>query len=187
MTTKELLNLSSSEISKMKKTELRKVVQTLASTANKRLKRLATKGISTPSSRQVLQVGKISTKNKNINQLRAEYIRAKNFLQAKTSTITGFKKFQKEVKANLVQKGINISTENLDDVFKIYEKLKDMKPEVAEKNLKYVSIQEINELLIGGKTEREILNTLNESLSELYEQEQELDDYASISDFFTIE
>ena len=69
MTTKELLNLSSSEISKMKKTELRKVVQTLASTANKRLKRLATKGISTPSSRQVLQVGKISTKNKNINQL----------------------------------------------------------------------------------------------------------------------
>ena len=187
MTTKELLNLSSFEISKMKKTELRKVVQTLASTANKRLKRLGAKGISTPSSRQALQTGKFSTKNKNINQLRAEYIRAKKFLQSKTSTITGFKKFQKEVKANLAQKGINISTDNLNDVFKVYEKLKDMKPEVAERNLKYVSIQEINEMLIEGKSEREILQALNDSISELYEQEQELQYYASISDFFTID
>lgn len=93
MTTSELLNLSSVEISKLKKPQLRKIVQTLASTSNKRLKRLQQKGISTPASRYVDKSGKFSTKGKNINQLRAEYIRAKNFLQSKTSTLKGYKRF----------------------------------------------------------------------------------------------
>ena len=97
MTTSELLNLSSVEISKLKKPQLRKIVQTLASTSNKRLKRLQQKGISTPASRYVNKSGKFSTKGKNINQLRAEYIRAKNFLQSKTSTLKGYKQFKKEV------------------------------------------------------------------------------------------
>lgn len=187
MTTSELLNLSSVEISKLKKPQLRKIVQILASTANKRLKRLHEKVISTPASRYANKSGKFSTKGKNINQLRAEYIRAKNFLQSKTSTLKGYKKFKKEVQKNLSEKGINISSDNLDQIFNIYEKLKDINPSVAEKNLKYITLQEINEELKDGQTEDEILNRINDNLSQMYEQEMELEDYDSISDFFTID
>ena len=187
MTTKELLNLSGVEISKLKKPELKKIVQTLVSTSNKRLKRLHQKGISTPASRYVYKSGKFSTKGKNINQLRAEYIRAKEFLQAKTSTLRGYKQFKKEVQKKLSEKGINIKQENLENIFNIYEKMKDVNPSVAERNLKYVTLQEINEMVTDGQSEDEILSKLNENLSELYEKEMELETYDSISDFFTID
>ena len=187
MTTSELLNLSSVEISKLKKPQLRKIVQTLASTSNKRLKRLQQKDISTPASRYANKIGKFSTKGKNINQLRAEYIRAKNFLQSKTSTLRGYKQFKKEVQKNLAEKGINISLDNLEPIFNIYEKLKDINPSVAEKNLKYITLQEISEELKDGQTEDEILSRINDNLSQLYEQEMELENYDTISDFFTIE
>ena len=187
MTTSELLNLSSVEISKLKKPQLRKIVQTLASTSNKRLKRLQQKGISTPASRYANKSGKFSTKGKNINQLRAEYIRAKNFLQSKTSTLKGYKQFKKEVQKNLAEKGINISSDKLEPIFNIYEKLKDINPSVTEKNLKYVTLQEISEELKDGQTEEEILSRINDNLSQMYEQEMELENYGTISDFFTIE
>lgn len=187
MTTQELLNLSGVEISKLKKPELRKIVQILASASNKRLKRLHQKGISTPASRYVDKNGKFSTKGKNINQLRAEYIRAKNFLQSKTSTITGYKRFKKEVQKNLTEKGINISSDNLEQMFKIYEKLKDINPSVAEKNFKYITLKEISEELKDGQTEDDILSRINDNLSQIYEQEMELENYDTISDFFTIE
>lgn len=187
MTTSELLNLSSVEISKLKKPQLRKIVQTLASTSNKRLKRLQQKGITTPASRYVDKSGKFSTKGKNINQLRAEYIRAKTFLQSKTSTLKGYKQFKKEVQKSLSEKGINISSDNLEPIFNIYEKLKDINPSVAEKNLKYVTLQEISEELKDGQTEDDILSRINDNLSQMYEQEMELENYDTISDFFTIE
>ena len=187
MTTSELLNLSSVEISKLKKPQLRKIVQTLVSTSNKRLKRLQQKGISTPASRYANKSGKFSTKGKNINQLRAEYIRAKNFLQSKTSTLKGYKQFKKEVQKSLAEKGINISSDNLEPIFNIYEKLKDINPSVAEKNLKYATLQEISEELKDGQTEDEILSRINDNLSQIYEKEMELENYDTISDFFTIE
>ena len=187
MTTSELLKLSSVEISKLKKPQLRKIVQTLANTANKRLKRLQQKRISTPASRYANKSGKFSTKGKNINQLRAEYIRAKNFLQSKTSTIRGYKRFKKDVQKNLAEKGINISSDNLETIFNIYEKMKDINPSVAEKNLKYITLQEINEELKDRQTEEEILNRINDNLSQMYEKEMELEDYDSISNFFTID
>ena len=69
----------------------------------------------------------------------------------------------------------------------IYEKLKDINPSVAEKNLKYVTLQEISEELKDGQTEDEILSRINDNLSQMYEQEMELENYDAISDFFTIE
>lgn len=187
MTTQELLNLSGVEISKLKKSELRKIVQTLVSTSNKRLKRLQQKGISTPASRYAEKSGKFSTKGKNMNQLRAEFIRLKEFLQAKTSTLRGYNRFKKDVQKKLLEKGIKIKQENLENIFSIYEKMKDINPSVAERNLKYVTLEEINEMVTDGQSEDEILSKLNENLSELYEKEMELETYDSISDFFTID
>lgn len=65
--------------------------------------------------------------------------------------------------------------------------MKDINPSVAEKNLKYITLQEISEELKDGQTEDEILSRINDNLSQLYEQEMELENYDTISDFFTIE
>lgn len=186
MTTKEILNLSSAEISKLKKPQLRKAVQILSSAANKRLKRLEQKGVSTPATRYANKTGRFSTKGKNINQLRAEFIRVKNFMESKTSTLTGYKKFKKEVQNKLINKGIKISSENIDNVFKIYEKIKDMDSSVAERSLKYTVLQEINEMIIDKQDEQTILEKIANNLNALYEQEQELEN-ESISDFFRID
>ena len=55
------------------------------------------------------------------------------------------------------------------------------------KNLKYITLQEISEELKDGQTEDEILSRVNDNLSQMYEQEMELENHGTISDFFTIE
>lgn len=50
-----------------------------------------------------------------------------------------------------------------------------------------MTLQEISEELKDGQTEDEILSRINDNLSKMYEQEMELENYDTISDFFTIE
>lgn len=79
--------------------QLRRQVQQLADAANKRLRRLAEKNITSPAEagRKREGGGMFSTKGKNYNQLQAEFKRAKEYLEAKTSTIKGAKQFQQDV------------------------------------------------------------------------------------------
>ena len=87
----DLLNLSNEQFLKLGKTELRKVVQQLATAGNKRLKRLEAEGYSTPASRYVTRSGgAFTTKGKNLNALREEYSRVRRFMESKTSSKTGY-------------------------------------------------------------------------------------------------
>lgn len=90
---KELLNLSSRDVSKLTRRELARVVSQLASAANKRLKRLETTPMGTESRayKSAMEVGKFSVAGKNQGQLQNEFKRVTEFLRAKTSTVTGWK------------------------------------------------------------------------------------------------
>lgn len=101
----QLTRLHANTVNKMNTITLRAVVQKMASAANKRVKRIKSKGISTPATREAERVGKFSTKGKNINELRAEYKRIKAFLKSPSSTIKGYKKQSKRFaeKLNKIQ------------------------------------------------------------------------------------
>lgn len=99
---KQLMRLRPSTISKMDAATLGKVVTRLSSAANKRARRIAAKGISTPATRQMERSGgKFSSKGKDINELRTEYKRVKSFLKSETSTIKGYTKFAERFEKKL--------------------------------------------------------------------------------------
>ena len=155
MNINDLLNLDIRDVQKMTRNELAKAVSTLGSAANKRVKRQIEKDISSPAVRGFVRAGGlepvngefklakggyntkdmgngvtkvsalISVKGKNINQLRSEYVRAKTFLNAKTSTIKGFKQVQKEFETRI---GGKLTTDEQKDFWSAYNKLSELEP-----------------------------------------------------------
>jgi hypothetical protein len=126
MNINELMNLDISDVQRMTRRELAKAVSTLGSAANKRIKRFETKGIETPALRGVKRSGgNISTKGKTVNELRAEYVRAKTFLGAKTSTVKGYKTVQKQFEERI---GGKLSEDETKTFWSAYNKLSELEP-----------------------------------------------------------
>lgn len=126
MNIKELLNLDIGDVQKMSRKDLSKAVSTMASAANKRIKRFEQKDIETPAIMGVKRSGgKISTKGKNLNELRSEYVRARTFLTAKTSTAKGFGKVQKEIEVRI---GGKLTIDESKEFWSAYNKLTELEP-----------------------------------------------------------
>ena len=93
----DISSMSIEELNAMDRPTLAKAVSRLASAANKRLKRFEGSELESPATKSVEKSGgKFGTRGKTLNQLRSEFIRAKNFLGNKTSTIKGYKQFKKD-------------------------------------------------------------------------------------------
>lgn len=154
--------------------ELKGYTQILASAGNKRIKRAQEQGFTSPSIEAVLNKGKFSTKDKNINQLRNEFMRAKRLLTSKTGTLSEFKKWRAANIESLKQSGINITPDQFDTFWKSYEKLKKDSPELASKGLKYYLLSAIDEMQKEAPeiSVDEITEGINENLDFLYEEEQ---------------
>ena len=111
MTIKEILELSDDVIRNMEQRDLSRAVRTLSLAANKRVNRLnqyfykrrdketgeikfiekkGSPGLD-PNALYSLKSGKFGVGNKNLNQLRKEFVRVRNFLNAPSTTISGAK------------------------------------------------------------------------------------------------
>lgn len=76
---------------------LRKVVNRLASAANKRLRRMEGAGEASPAYREVqASGGKFSTKGKTLEGLQREFLRVKQFFEDKTSSLAFWKRTKDE-------------------------------------------------------------------------------------------
>ena len=185
LTIKELLNMDITDLNKMHEKELRKMVGRLRDAGNKKIKRLQKTGLSTPALRQVERSGGLfSTKDKNLNQLRAEYQRIKAFVSAKTSTASGYKKAQAETRKEFEKKGIKVSQDKLDKMFKVYEKLRKDDPSISVSQLKYGVLKELSMMNDDFDPEKAIL-LMQERLDDIYEEQARANgDFDSISEFF---
>jgi hypothetical protein len=183
---KNLSSVGYSDFNKMTKAELRAVVSRLADTANKRVARMKRAGISTPALRHAeMSGGKFSTKGKDINALRAEYARVKGFLEAKTSTQSGWREVKKNTITELKKQGINVTQKDFDRLWETYEKLKEVSPDVASRQLKYSVLKDVSNAIKEDKTPDEIATEMTKRLSEIYEEQAELMD-DGVSGFFEI-
>lgn len=185
---KDILSMDVSEFNKLGLKDMQKITGRLVSAGNKRLRRAEEKGITSPAFSYVENNGgAFSTKGKTLNQLRAEFVRAKNFLEAETSTIKGAEKFINQSIEALHKEGVDINKSDFQEVMRLYESLKRSDPKVAERGLKYAVLRELSEKVESKLDAEEILTTMQNNLDSVYESEQDRLAGNDVSGFFTID
>ena len=190
MSVQDILNMDINTFNKLNASDLRKVVGRLVSAGNKRLRSFERANERSPATRHVAKSGgKFSTKGKDLNALRSEYTRAKNFMQAKTGTRKGWKQVKRETIAGLKIHGVEIAESKFDDIWTAYEDLKELSPEVANRGLKYSVLKDVADMVTDtNKSADEIAMALNENLSRIYEEQAGLNNGVDgVSGFFEIE
>lgn len=189
-TYKQILAMDEKQWLSLSEQEMRKATKILVDVAAKRIKRLeavADVEGSSPALAKVDRGGKFSTKGKNLNQLRQEFIRVKGFLQAESSTVKGFKKIKKEIRKKLKQHGIELTVKNYKKFFNIYRKYAEFDKMVnKDAEFKYTVMREIAEYVDDGYTSKEIIEKMEAAYNERYEefQNQQNNDDFSTSQFF---
>lgn len=126
MTTEEIINLDIEDIQKLNTKQLQRLTTQIVSTANKRVKALQSAGLE--DSLILTQMkdfsgrfsSKIEGKNK-LNRLRNTFSNVRNFLLAETSTVRGFKKYNRET-AERIADNKNMRDPEAEDFVKRYER-----------------------------------------------------------------
>lgn len=189
MSVQDVLNMDNRAFNQLTKSELRQVTGRLVSAANKRLKTFEKTGTVSPALSQVrASGGKFSTRGKDLNALRAEYARARNFMTAKTGTVKQYNKVMRQTVESLAEKGIYTTKERAGHVFSLYDRLKEMDPSIEERGLKYKIVAEIEKRMESTSDEDldDALNSMRERIAELYEESEEDGTFGGVSDFFDI-
>lgn len=157
----EIQNLSISKVMSMSRSDLAKAVSVMASAGNKRLKRLQTRGISTPASVYIKKHGgKFSVAGKNVAQLREEYQRVKDFLQSETSTVRGYKKWESKI-AKTLKESSGIDYDSLTErqkrtFWRAYSKLEELDQANVYGARYRSSINTIYDAVKGGLKQKDI-------------------------------
>ena len=173
MSINDILNMSEKQFNKLSEKDLRLVVGRMVSAVNKRIRRFEKAGISTPATRALEKSGGIlSTKGKNLNQLRTEFARGRNFLEMETSTRKGFENVQKMTIQTLKERGVDITSSELNDLFVVYNKLKDIDPSITYMSWKYELMSDIAQMDNTTDVETRLIQA-KERYNELYEEKQE--------------
>ena len=169
----DILNMDLETFNAMDAADLKAVTNRLVSAANKRLRRLKASGTPSPAYRSVTKSGGVfSTQGKDLNALRAEYVRLKKFYEMKTSSVRGAKKAQKENLEALRKKGVNATQEQADEMFRLYERLKELDKSVEMKNIKYSVLSDIQKEVDSNKDPDDIIQSMRKKVSEIYEANQ---------------
>ena len=144
MSINDIVNMDIWTFEKLSESDMRKVVGRLVSSVNKRMRRFEEAGIVTPATRALEKSGGLlSTKGKDLNQLRHEYARARNFLNMETSSQAGYKRVQKQTIKTLKERGVEVSPEDIDEMWRIWDDLTELDPSIEMSGNKYTLLQDI--------------------------------------------
>lgn len=192
-TAKQILAMDEKQWLQLSEQEMRKATKILVDVAAKRVKRLEQqipKLGASPALATVDRGGKFTTKGKNLNQLRQEFMRVKGFLKNYESTVKGFKKIKKQTAEKLKKGGVIISPENESRMWNIYRKYAELDNRMnGDKDFKYNILREIAEYIdddLGDDTITEKLEAKYHADYEEYIQEiEESKTDFSTAQFFT--
>lgn len=226
MTVKEILNISPDKLMKLNKRDISRALRTVSLAANKRITRLKSKAtktkdgyipkakgsqINTSALNWVTQDGhkrtkfgvkKASTRNEMLHQLRT----IKQFMEMKTSTVSGAVEVRKDIEKRLFGKTREQAARRAKtkkakaevfaryetmsrDVWSYYRKFLELKGRDPHS---YMSgsdtiIELIGQAVISGKSEEEILQSALELFKSEYEEQQaEYNDIFDDSDLWTM-
>lgn len=189
MITSEILDISIEDFLKLDKKTLSKYVSQLASTANKRLKRLesAQGGVLSPAY-SAIKRSKGGThffaKGKNLNELRGEFTRVSQFLRNKTSTVKGWKTTFSEFRERI---GVYLTPEETLLFWNVYNNiLKDYPDLIGKLHVSSDELQRaIGRFMYFEKNPSDIIEKVKSWLAEEYDERIEDISYIfSDDDFF---
>lgn len=187
-----LLKLTINELNTMSAKDLRKVVSTLSSTANKRVGRLVAENVPSLAILSVEDEGRFSSKDKNLQQLRAEYGRVKRFLNDQTSTVTGARVWvARSIQGFKERHGITITVDQFEKIMRTYNKVRKVDKAYEARAFRYALIDSIKELVEKDKEHRnvdELVESMLKNLDTVYEsyaKEQVESEKSGVSSFFS--
>lgn len=183
----EIANIDIREFNSLNRAELAKKTSQLASVANKRMTRMEKSGIESPAYKSAQKyLGKedapkrFSVRGKGINELRAEFIRLKQFLESKTSTLKGHKEVRKEFYKRLgVPEGEEMSEDDESEFWDAYNELEPYISQLIRYENKqgfFYSVWSENK----GKSYDELKNLIKEELDKMETPTDEISDLFEI-------
>lgn len=193
-TVQNILDTPLFDLKKMTDSELRTVVGRLVSAGNKRLRRYESKKGELPNAgRQgTYEERKFSTQGKDRTELMEEFKRAKNFFGAETSSLTGEKNVKTKSQQALNENfGISVSDEDYDIYWKAFDRLKELHPEIDERNYKYTILSHMDKMIEKRKGKpyksyKTFARAIEKKLDDLYKENQRLSNADGTSGFFEL-
>lgn len=146
--TDQLLNMTAQEFADMAKnvSHLRAVVSRISSAANKRLRALEKAEIKSPAYDES-RGKKFSTSGLNEAQLKAEFLRAKQFMSSRTSTVKGAREWREKWRKELEDAGIPTSEEQASKLHSVISRLYDISPAMHDKDFYYEMYQRVEQTI----------------------------------------
>lgn len=207
-TVKQILDMPYYDLKKLTDSELKVLVGRLVSAGNKRLRRYQAKKGELPNAgsrrrttqtesgqtttQQDYEKRKFSTVGKDRTELFEEFKRAKNFMKAQTSSLAGEKSVKKEsqriIKENF---GITVNDADYDIYWKAFDRLKELHPEVDERNYKYTILAHMDKMLEQRKGKpyksyKTFARAIEKKLQQIYEENESVKNGDGTSGFFEI-
>ena len=168
---KQYMSMTAKEVASMTEKEMRAAVRSMQKVVGARMSRLEKGGYQSQAARYMEERGKISTKGKDLNQLRAEFKKARTFLQARTSTVTGVKKVMGEYAKGLQDAGISVTKGQAAQIFQAIDKIKANDPKAVGKGMKYALARTMAMDVEAGKTAEDYVMEFGEKLDEIYQEQ----------------
>ncbi len=184
----QILNMGWDEIERLSEKELKAVTSRLTSASNKRINRLSktTRGTSSFAYQTVEERGrKFSVRGKNRNQLLTEFRLSRNFLNMKTSTVKGWKKYMKNVEERThgatSGESVTWSDATWRKYWKVYRRFEENHGGTFKKGDSDRIQQMLREIMDSSDKRRSadsFQRMIEDEYDDIYEEEQEdLDDY----------
>lgn len=130
---KTVWSISFDVVTKQTRKEMYKDAKKVIDAANKRIKRLEASGLFSPALESVKKHGgKFSTKGLNRNQLLREYAKAVEFMNMKTSTITGAKTYEAKIAMKLSNKAKSLTIDQKKTLFKAVRRTMEANPTLSD-------------------------------------------------------
>ena len=130
---KTVWSISFDIVNKQSRKEMYADAKKAIDAANKRIKRLEASGLFSPALESVKKHGgKFSTKGLNRNQLLREYAKAVEFMNMKTSTITGAKVYEKQIAMKLSNKAKTLTIDQKKTLFKAVRRTMEANPTLSD-------------------------------------------------------
>ena len=167
----DLLKMPISKLENYDLKGMREITSRLASAGNKRLKNLQNAGIENSAVLRVEQGGgKFSVRNKQKDDVIKEFIRARDFLKSRISTVSGWKKVIKNIKEKSEFKGLDEI--DVSKAYAMYDYLREIEPELVNKVHKYSLVGYIMNVYDEGKSKEEVFNKSMKWMNEKYQQQK---------------
>lgn len=189
----DIMNIDLDTFNKLNEKQLKEVTSRLVSASNKRIRRLENKNINSPALQSLGKEKKFSiilpkdiSNQQRVNALRSEFARARSFLNAETSTLTGYKKYNDRTLKRIANE-LYVSKKTLEekiDVNRLYNLhhwaqqngyISSYRGSKGSKQARNV----IAEILIDNPdaTDEDIKTWFENTSDELYKKQEELEDF----------